>query len=151
MVFFIVLLAIPDRKQKQVEDEKTPATESPVTTEQNEVNRNINYKERKIQETKNKIAGLTSKVKDISENPGSLADMLVKLEAKWNELLTNEKKITDQKTDLETLLTLLEKELNYYRTEYLDILNHDEVKRSFITPEWSNRNDILTYYKIHSI
>ena len=73
--------------------------------------------------------------------------ILGNLQSKKEEILRIEGRVADLKAEVECELKSLERELDAYRTEYMDILGSDPVRSQYAKPEWPGRNDIIHYYK----
>jgi len=147
-LFFVAMQSFIHKKEKQV-TVPNPEPEIKGDSAQVEINRKRNHFLTKIRESEGRLNELRTKQKEILRpNTGSLKDILNQLETKSAEVLSIEKSITSLKSGSETILKMLEKELDEYRIEFQDVLRNDRVKSEFVTPEWPNRNDTLNYFKI---
>lgn len=138
-------------KPKPNEENPVQETEPEVKpkTVEDEIREKRNHLKTKIRECENRIEDLRNKLTSaLTPNTTHIANVLAKLEAAKAEILAADNKIKELRSKIEILLKAIEKELNFYKTEYLDILRNDTIKSSFIMPEWPNRNDIFNHFKI---
>lgn len=146
LIFFIAIMALSTINKEEGKDEKK---EEDTDIEGTEINRHRNQLITQINKSIKQEQELNDKQNEEKrKNESELNNILKKLEE--NDKTANEidKQITELKTNIEIQLVLIEKDLNQYKIDFEDILRNDEIKSSFVTPEWNNRQDILNFYKI---
>ena len=148
-LFFVAMQSLIHKRERQF-TVSTPEPEIKGDSTQVDINRRRNHFLTKIRESQGRLNELRFKQTEVLRpNTGSLKDILNQLETKNTEVFSIEKSIASRKTGSETILKMLEKELDEYRVEFQDVLRNDRVKSEFITPEWPNRNDTINYFKIN--
>lgn len=148
MVVYFGLKKSEEPKESPVQ--KTEPEMKPKTV-QDEIREKRNHLIARIRECENHIEDLQNRLTSaLTPNTTHIANVLTKLETAKTEIIAADNKITELKTKIEALLKAVEKELNTYQVEFLDILRNDHIKSSFVTPEWNNRNDIIHYFKIQT-
>lgn len=152
LLFFIVIFfALPAPKDKKTATTATQPQDNIKDETESHIEQGISYMQEEISGLKTKRDELNMAINSLDTNPGDLMNILKQLEAKRNESLQIDKRIADLKVASEALVSDLERELNEYSVEFQDILKNDDVKSSFVAPEWQNRQDIFKYYKIQPI
>ena len=148
-LFFVAMVSFMKPKAKEENPVQETEPEVKPKTVQDEIREKRNHFKAKIKECETRIEDLRNKLTSaLTPNTTHIANVLARLEAAKAEILAADNRITDLKAMIEALLKAVKKELNLYKTEYLDILRSDSIKSSFVTPEWNNRNDIIQYFKI---
>ncbi len=146
LVFFLAIMAftsINKEEDKSVENQKgVNAEEAETNRQRNQLITHRNNSMKIEEELKLK------KKEEILKNTIELNNILKKLEESEKRVTEIDKQITALNTNIEIQLVLIEKELDQYKIDFEDILRNDVVKASFVTPEWSNRQDILNFFKI---
>lgn len=147
-LFFVAMVSFMKPKPKETTVQATEPEVKPETV-QDEIRKKRKHLQARIQESETRIDELRNKlIASLAPNTTHINNVLNKLESAKAEILAADNRITELKATIEALLKAVEKELNLYKTEYLDILRSDAIKSSFVTPEWHNRNDIIQHFKI---
>lgn len=147
-LFFLAMVSFMSSKPEEP-PVPSPEPEPKPETVQDEIKKKRKHLKARINESENRLDDLRNKLNaSLTPNTAHINNVLEKLENAKKEILSADTRIKELTTKIEALYKAVEKELNLYRTEYLDILRNDSIKSPFVTPEWPNRNDIVQHFKI---
>lgn len=143
LVFFLAIMALNKDAGKSVEKEDNLGSEdTEIRRQRNQLIKQIDNGIKIAEELKQK------KKEEVLKNTTELNNILKKLDESNKSVTEFDKQIAGLKTAIEVQLVLIEKELDQYKIDFQDILKNDQVKASFITPEWNSRQDILNFFKM---
>lgn len=147
-LFYVAMISFLKAKHKEGVMQTTEPEEKPKTMK-DEIREKRSHLKTKIKESEKQIEELNKKMtSSLISNNTQINNVLKKLQSARNEVLAADKRIAELNVMIKALLKAIEKELNCYQTEYLDILRNDSIKYSFITPVWPDKsgNDIIKYF-----
>lgn len=148
-IFFIAmesLISITPKKNRELVE--TKQTEEPFN-QNNGIQKKRKHFKARIKESENTINNLQNKLTSaLASNTAQITNVLTKLEKNKAEIIGIDVIIDSIKIKQEELFKNLEKELNLYKAEFVDILQNDQIKSNFIKPEWPDRKDIIQYLNL---
>lgn len=153
LLYILLMVYVKIQNRLHPENQINPKVESDSNPESNSMTDGLRQKREqfltRITECENSISRLKASAEDsLSSNTGRLKEILNFLQMNKEEILAMDNRISDLKVNMEWEVKNMERELDAYKTDYLDILRNDAVKTQFVNPEWPNRNDIINYYKV---
>ena len=147
-LFFLIMTSLVKKEKKQVEDIQAVQPEITPAPVQDEVARRIDYFDNEIRCSEARLAEIRNAQKlSLHPTTDSLYNIFKTLKDKQQQELscieTRDRLITERQLLLNEVLGTLGK----YQLEFIEALNNDPVKCSFVRPVWPVENDIINHYK----
>lgn len=151
-LFFLIMSSLVKKEKKQVADIQAVQTETTLVPVQDEVSRKIDYYDNEIRRSEARLAEIRNAQKlSLHPTTDSLYNILKTLKDKQQQELscieTRDRLITKRQLLLNEVLSNLGK----YQLEFIEALNNDPVKCSFVRPSWPVETDIINHYKNKAI
>ena len=146
-LFFVIMQTLIKHKPKTIEiPEPSPPTPEADKTP---IEDKRQYYVQQIERTENQLQELRQ-IQDnaVVPNTQRLQSILDELQTKQAEVIALKKEKDHLLMDNDQLLRKLEMHLNYYQTEYLNVLKTDPVKALVVQPSWPTSQDVKAYFNL---